>query len=88
MKHKGSELEKKKFFSSKIVCLVKKGQPRLVNSKMTGWENRALQVPPVVPYKALEKFPKALYGTTGATCSARFFPPSPYSFRAEHFFLC
>ena len=38
---------------------------------MTGQKNRALQVP-VVPYKALEKFPKALYGTTGGTCSARF----------------
>ena len=25
---------------------------------------RALQVPPVVPYKALGKFSKALYGTT------------------------
>ena len=40
---------------------------------MTGRKNRALEVPPVVPYKALEKFPKALYGTTGGTCSARFF---------------
>ena len=40
---------------------------------MTGRKNRALQVPFVVPYKALEKFPKALYGTTGGTCSARFF---------------
>ena len=34
---------------------------------MTGWKTRALQVPPVVPYKALEKFSKALYGTTGGT---------------------
>ena len=40
---------------------------------MTGRKNRALQVPPIVSYKALEKFPKALYGTTGGTCSARFF---------------
>ena len=42
---------------------------------MTGRENRALQVPPVLSYKALENFPKALYGTTGGTCSARFFRP-------------
>ena len=42
---------------------------------MTGRKNRALQVPLVLPYKALEKFPKALYGTTGGTCSARFFRP-------------
>ena len=39
---------------------------------MTGRKNRALQVPPVVPYKALGNFPKALYGTTEGTCSARF----------------
>ena len=42
---------------------------------MTGRKNRALQVPPVVPYKALEKFPKTLYGATKGTCSARFFRP-------------
>ena len=36
---------------------------------------RALQVPPVVPYKPLEKFSKALYGTTGGTYSARIFRP-------------
>ena len=30
---------------------------------------------PVVPYKALENFPKALYGTTGGTYSARVFRP-------------
>ena len=36
---------------------------------------RGLQVPPVVPYKALEKFSKALYGTTGGTYSARVFRP-------------
>ena len=36
---------------------------------------RALKVPPVVPYKALEKFSKALYGTTGGTYSARVFRP-------------
>ena len=42
---------------------------------MTGRKNRALQVPPVVPYKALEKFPKALYGTMLGTCSARFLRP-------------
>ena len=39
---------------------------------MTGRKNRALQVPPVVPYKALGNFPKVLYGTTGGTCRARF----------------
>ena len=42
---------------------------------MTGRTNRALQVPPVFPYKALEKFPKALYGTTEGTCSSPFFRP-------------
>ena len=42
---------------------------------MIGRKNRALEVSPVVPYKALEKFPKALYGTKGGTCSARFFRP-------------
>ena len=36
----------------------------------TGQKNRALQVPPVVPCKALGKSPKALHGTTGGTCSA------------------
>ena len=35
----------------------------------------ALQVPPVVPYKTLEKFPRALCGTTGGNCSARIFRP-------------
>ena len=30
---------------------------------------------PVVPFNALGKFPKAVYGTTGGTCSARFFRP-------------
>ena len=35
--------------------------------------NRVLQVPPVFPYKALENFSKALYETTGGTCSAGFF---------------
>ena len=42
---------------------------------MTGRKSRVLQVPLVAPYKALEKFPKALYGTTGGTCSAQFFHP-------------
>ena len=42
---------------------------------MTGRKNCALQVPLVVPYKALEKFSKALYGATEGTCSARFFRP-------------
>ena len=38
----------------------------------------ALQVPPLVPYKALGKFPKALYGKTGGTCSAGVFRPVMY----------
>ena len=42
---------------------------------MTGRKNRALQVPYVLPYKALGNFSKALYGTTGGTWSARFFHP-------------
>ena len=42
---------------------------------MTGRKNRTLQVSSVVPYKALEKFSKALYGTTGDTCCTRFFGP-------------
>ena len=32
-------------------------------------------MPPVVPYKALENFSKALYGTRGGTYSARVFRP-------------
>ena len=40
---------------------------------MTGWKNLALQVPLVVPNKALgnfpKDFPKALHGTTGGTCT-------------------
>ena len=35
---------------------------------MTGRKIRALQVPPVVPCKALGNVPKALHGTTGGTC--------------------
>ena len=42
---------------------------------MTGRKIRALQVPPVIPYRTLGNFPKALYGTTGGTCSAQFFCP-------------
>ena len=34
---------------------------------MTGRKNRSLQVPSAVPYNALGKFPKALYGTKGGT---------------------
>lgn len=34
----------------------------------------ALWVPSVVPYKALEKFSKALYGTTVGAYSPRVFP--------------
>ena len=36
---------------------------------------RALQVPLIVPYKALGNFPKALYRTMGGTYSAHFFHP-------------
>ena len=42
---------------------------------MTRRKTRALEVPPVVPYKALENFPKALCETTGGTYSARVFRP-------------
>ena len=42
---------------------------------MTGRKNRVLQVPTVVPYKALRNFSKPLYGTTGGTCSDVFFRP-------------
>ena len=42
---------------------------------MTGRKNGELQVPSVVPYKALGNFSKALYGKTGGTCSARFVRP-------------
>ena len=45
---------------------------------MTGLKNHELQVPPVVPYKALENFSKALYGTTRGTCSEQFFRPVMY----------
>ena len=38
----------------------------------------------VVPYKALEKFSKALYGTTGDTYSARVFRPIMSSFFPQH----
>ena len=44
-------------------------------ASMTGRKSRALQVPYIVPYNALGNFSKALYGTTGGTCSARFFRP-------------
>ena len=49
--------------------------PPLKLSNVTGQKNLALQVPLVVRYKTLEKFSKALYGTTEGTCSARFFRP-------------
>lgn len=42
---------------------------------MTGRKNSALQAPPAVPYKALRNFPKASYGITGDTLSARFLRP-------------
>ena len=42
---------------------------------ITGRKTCALKVPPVVPYKALEKFSKALYGTTGGTYNACVFHP-------------
>ena len=43
----------------------------------TPWQDgkSCTEVPLFVPYKALEKFPKALYGTTEGTCSARFYRP-------------
>ena len=47
----------------------------LSEKTMTGRKNRALQVPLFVPYKALENFLKALYGTTEGTYSARVFRP-------------
>ena len=37
----------------------------------------------VVPYKTLEKFSKALYGTTGSTYSARVFRPVMKAFSQE-----
>ena len=48
---------------------------RFYGVTMTGRKNRALQVPPVVPYKALGNFSKALYRTTGGTCGAQFSRP-------------
>ena len=54
---------------------------------MTGRKNRALQVPLVVPYKALEKFSKALYGATGGTWSARFFRPVMHIYHFDIFYL-
>ena len=42
---------------------------------MTGQKNSAVQVLPLVPYKALGNFSKALYGATGGTYSARVFRP-------------
>ena len=44
---------------------------------MIGRKTRALHctVALVVPYKALGNFPKAFYGTTGGSCSARVFRP-------------
>ena len=36
--------------------------PGCFSAVMTGRKSRALQVPPVVPYTALENFSKALYG--------------------------
>ena len=40
----------------------------------------ALLVPPVVLYKALEKFSKALYGTIEGNYSARVFRPVMFTF--------
>lgn len=42
---------------------------------MTGRKFRALEVRPVVPYKALGNFPRAFYGTIGGTCNAQCFRP-------------
>ena len=41
----------------------------------------ALQVPPVVPHKALGNFPKAFSGTTGGTYSALVFRPVMYDLK-------
>ena len=46
-----------------------------------------MQVPPVVPYKALEKFPKALCGTTVGTYGARIFRHVMVCLRLSVFFL-
>ena len=54
-----------------------------LRTAMTGRKNRALQVPPVVPYKALRNFPKALFGTTRGPCSSQFFPPVMPSGKSE-----
>ena len=44
---------------------------------------------PVVPYNALEKFSKALYGTTGGTYSARVFRPVMRKLKLSKFdFFC
>ena len=41
---------------------------------MTGRKTCALYVPPVVPYKALENFSKALYGTSKGYLQCTIFP--------------
>ena len=51
--------------------------------RATGRKTYGLQVPPVVPYKELEKFLKALFGTTRGTCRARFFRPFISSIRVD-----
>ena len=43
---------------------------------MTGRKSRALQILPDVPYKALENFSKALYGTTERYLQFTRFPSS------------
>ena len=58
-----------------LQCLGNDTGEKGLDIELTGRKNRALQVPLVVPYKALEKFSKALYGTTKGTCSARCFRP-------------
>ena len=58
--------------ATRLVEHAGKMQQPIQTSNMTGWKKCALQVPTVVPYKAIGK---ALYGTKGGTCSARFFRP-------------
>ena len=61
---------------NKTTFPIKPGQPIAVaQAIVNGRKNRALQLPTVVPDKALENFTKALYGRTWGTYSARFFRP-------------
>ena len=51
------------------------GEPVYRTEKSCTASTSRMQAPPVVPYKALGNFPKALYGTMGGICSAWFFHP-------------